>query len=88
MHVSLLFLGSEEEDNGDEDEEAELMKELERIKEEKAAAAAKKEREQRELADQINRESALKSNPLVSVGGLSGEALSAKVLPSSHRKQM
>lgn len=63
------------------------MKELERIKEEKAAAAAKKEREQRELADQINRESALKSNPLVSVG-LSGDALSAKVLPSSHRKHI
>ena len=76
MH--LLYRGSEEEDNGDEDEEAELMKELERIKEEKAAAQAKKEREQRELADQINRESALKSNPLVSVG-LSGDALSAKV---------
>jgi hypothetical protein len=33
---------SEEEDNGEEDEEAELMKELERIKEEKAAALAKK----------------------------------------------
>lgn len=55
------------------------MKELERIKEEKAAALAKKEREERELADQLNRESALKSNPLVSIGS-SSDTLSAKVI--------
>lgn len=60
------------------------MRELEKIKEEKAAALAKKEREERELAEQLNKESALKSNPLVNLS-TSQEDLSAKVCaPHSH----
>jgi hypothetical protein len=54
------------------------MKELERIKEEKAIALAKKEREEREISEQLHKESALKSNPLVNI--VPGDDLSAKVL--------
>jgi protein CWC15 len=59
----------DDDDDDDEDDEEELQRELERIKAERLATQAKKEAEEKEIADKLHRESALKSNPLVDMSG-------------------
>lgn len=68
---------SEEEDDDDDDDEEELQAELERIREERAIAQAKKEEEERMLAEQISKDSALKGNPLLNINNQND--LSAKI---------
>lgn len=66
---------SDEDDSDDEDDdEKELQAELERIRAERAAAQAKKLQEEKDIEEKLKRDSALKSNPL-----LTSEDSSAKV---------
>eukprot|EP00602_Paraphysomonas_sp_CaronLab_P001113 CAMPEP_0185018338 /NCGR_PEP_ID=MMETSP1103-20130426/1096_1 /TAXON_ID=36769 /ORGANISM="Paraphysomonas bandaiensis, Strain Caron Lab Isolate" /LENGTH=231 /DNA_ID=CAMNT_0027548117 /DNA_START=15 /DNA_END=710 /DNA_ORIENTATION=+ len=65
------FDSSSDEDD-DDDDELELQRELERIKEERAQAKAKKEEEEKLMEETLNRESALKGNPLLNLGGTDG----------------
>ena len=63
----LLDPGSESSsDDSDEDETAELLAELNRIKKERAAEEAQKEAEKREAEERIRMENILSGNPLVS----------------------
>ena len=56
---------SDEEDDDEDDDELELQRELDRIKAERAVTQAKKEQEENEIKEKLQRESALKGNPLV-----------------------
>ncbi|KAF4320412.1 hypothetical protein BBO99_00005767 [Phytophthora kernoviae] len=51
-------------DSDDEDEEAELMRELEKIKQEREEERLRKEEEERKVAEQQSREEVLQGNPL------------------------
>ncbi|OWZ22644.1 hypothetical protein PHMEG_0002623 [Phytophthora megakarya] len=51
-------------DSDDEDEEAELMRELEKIKQEREEERLRKEEEERKAAEQQSREEILQGNPL------------------------
>ncbi|KAE9223568.1 hypothetical protein PF005_g6259 [Phytophthora fragariae] len=51
-------------DSDDEDEEAELMRELEKIKQERAEERLRKEEEERKVVEQQSREEVLQGNPL------------------------
>jgi protein CWC15 len=62
----------DDDDDDDEDDELELQRELERIKAERAAAQARKEQEEKELEERLNRENALRGNPLVDLEGTVG----------------
>jgi len=66
------FLSDESDD--EDDDEAELQAELQRIKEEREQAAARKLQEEAELELRMNRENAMKNNPLALI-----EENSAKV---------
>jgi protein CWC15 len=57
----------DEEDDEEEDDELELQRELEKIKAERALALAKKEEEERFLEEALNKESALRGNPLLNL---------------------
>jgi hypothetical protein len=58
-----LILSSEESEDEDDDDD-ELQAELQRIREEREAAQKRKIQEDLELQQRIQRESAMKSNPL------------------------
>lgn len=60
---------SDEDDDDDEDDELELQRELEKIKAERALAQAKKEEEERAIEEALTKESALRGNPLLNLGG-------------------
>lgn len=64
----------EDDSDDDDDDEKELQAELERIRAERAAAQAKKLQEEKDIEEKLKRDSALKSNPL-----LTNEDSSAKV---------
>lgn len=68
---------SDSDSDDDEDDEAELLRELQRIKAERA-----QEKEEEELAktaeqEQINKESYMRANPLLKLGGGGGGAASS-----------
>jgi protein CWC15 len=72
---------SEEDDDEEEeeDDEAELQRELEKIKAERAVALAKKEEEERFLEEALNKESALRGNPLLNLSqGTNNEKVSPR----------
>ncbi len=69
----IITFHSDESDDEDDDE-AELQAELQRIKEEREQAAARKLQEEAELELRMNRENAMKNNPLALI-----EENSAKV---------
>eukprot|EP00598_Pedospumella_elongata_P006050 CAMPEP_0184972788 /NCGR_PEP_ID=MMETSP1098-20130426/4749_1 /TAXON_ID=89044 /ORGANISM="Spumella elongata, Strain CCAP 955/1" /LENGTH=226 /DNA_ID=CAMNT_0027495161 /DNA_START=41 /DNA_END=721 /DNA_ORIENTATION=- len=58
------FDSSSDESDDEDDDEAELQAELQRIKEEREQAAARKVQEEAELELRMNRENAMKNNPL------------------------
>ena len=64
----------EDDSDDDDDDEKELQAELERIRAERAAAQAKKLQEEKDIEEKLKRDSALKSNPL-----LTNEDSSAKL---------
>lgn len=66
---------SDEESDDEDDDEAELQAELAKIKEEREAAAARKLLEEQELEARLNRENAMRNNPLALI-----EENSAKVI--------
>lgn len=64
----------EEEDDDEDDEEEQLQAELQRIREERAAAQAKKAQEEEEEAERLNRDSAIRGNPLMNTSGFDDSA--------------
>jgi protein CWC15 len=57
----------DDDDDDDDDEERELQAELERIRAERAVAQAKKIQDEKLIEEKMKRDSALKSNPLLSM---------------------
>lgn len=70
---------SDSDEDDEDDDEKELQAELERIRAERAAAQARKLQEEKDIEDKLRRDSALKSNPL-----LTTEDSSAKVIDFSR----
>lgn len=68
------FNCSSEESDDEDDDEQELQAELQRIKEEREAAQNKKVKEEQEIQQRMNRDNAIKGNPLTLI-----EENSAKV---------
>lgn len=61
------FISDDDNDDDDEDDELALQRELEKIKAERAIAQAKKEEEEKAIEEALNKESALRGNPLLNL---------------------
>ena len=64
---------SDDDVDDDDDDELELQMELDKIKAERAAAQARKEREERDERDRALQNSAMRGNPLMSLGAVDAD---------------